>query len=127
MSLCGVDLAFASPAAQSALAQIESAPDPTDVRIVFAHRPDVLYALHRDTRVDLVVAGHTHGGQVQIPFYGPPITLSSVPRLVGAGGLHDVDGRRVYVSRGIGWEHGHAPRVRFLCPPEVSVLHLGTP
>jgi len=50
--------------------------------------------------------------------------LSSVPRAVAAGGLHDLEGRRVYVSRGIGWEHGWAPRVRFSCPPEVSLLTL---
>ena len=94
------------------------------MRILFAHRPEVVYRLGPNTRVDLVVAGHTHGGQVQIPFFGPPITLTSVPRHVAAGGLHDMNGRRIYVSRGVGWEHGHAPRVRFLCPPEATLLTL---
>jgi predicted MPP superfamily phosphohydrolase len=72
----------------------------------------------------LLVAGHTHGGQVQIPFFGPPITLSRVPRSVAAGGFHSLDGRAIYVSRGIGNERGWAPRVRFLAPPEVSLLTL---
>jgi len=125
VTLCGVDLAFASPRARAALQWIESAPGANDVRIVVAHRPDVIEALLPSSRVDLIVCGHTHGGQVNIPFFGPPITLSDVPRSIARGGLHELDGKRIYVSRGIGWEHGHAPRVRFLCPPEVSVITLG--
>lgn len=124
VSLCGVDLMFQSPRARDVLREIEAQPEARDVRIVLAHRPDVIKALSPHTRVDLVVSGHTHGGQVQLPWFGPPITLSAVPRRVAAGGLHEVDGRRVYVSRGIGWEHGHAPRVRFLCAPEVTILRL---
>lgn len=124
VTLGSVDLMFASPRALDALHRMENAAGSADVRILFAHRPDVVYGLVANTRVDLVVSGHTHGGQVQLPFLGPPITLSNVPREVAAGGLHDMEGRRVYVSRGIGWEHGHAPRVRFLCPPEVSLLTL---
>ena len=71
------------------------------------------------------MAGHTHGGQVQIPGFGPPITQTGVPREVGAGGLHTMDGARVYVSRGVGVEHAaNAPRVRLFCPPELSLLTL---
>ncbi len=77
--------------------------------------------------IDLAVAGHTHGGQVQIPLFGAPLTLSSVPRDVGSGGLHELEGRRIYVSRGVGCERGAAPRIRFLCPPEVSLLTLRGP
>jgi predicted MPP superfamily phosphohydrolase len=93
-------------------------------RLVLAHRPDPVLWLSSDTDLDLFVAGHTHGGQVVIPFYGPPLTLSGVPRAVGAGGLHRVNGAPIYVTRGIGMERGHAPRVRFLCPPEVAVVTL---
>ncbi len=125
ITLCGVDLDFSAPA-REALQLIEKSPGDDDVRIVVAHRPDVIYALPRGSRVDLVVAGHTHGGQVQIPGFGPPITLSGVPRDVAAGGLHTLEGRQIYVSRGLGWEHGMAPRVRFLALPEVSVLTLET-
>lgn len=124
LTLCGVDLGFDSLRARAVLREMELAPGDDDLRLVLAHRPDVVERLHPGTRVDLVVAGHTHGGQVCLPFLGPPITLSSVPNSIGAGGLHDFEGRSIYVSRGIGWEHGHAPRVRFLCAPEVSVLTL---
>jgi len=103
---------------------LEQHTDEGDVVILFAHYPDYMYRLERDSRVDLLVAGHTHGGQVNLPFLGPPITLSSVPRRVAAGGYHVAHGVRIYVSRGVGCERAEAPRVRFNCPPEVSLLTL---
>lgn len=95
-----------------------------EIRILMAHPPDVAFAVAPATRIDLLVAGHTHGGQIVVPFFGPPLTLSRVPRRVAAGGLHDLDGRRIYVSRGVGVERIEAPRMRFLCPPEISILDL---
>jgi predicted MPP superfamily phosphohydrolase len=72
----------------------------------------------------LCIAGHTHGGQVVVPFFGPPMTLSSVPREIAAGGMHRIGDARLIVSRGIGLERGFAPRIRFLCPPELVVIEL---
>lgn len=104
--------------------ELEALERPDDVRILLAHHPDPVLGLRPDTRIDLLVAGHTHGGQVTVPGFGPPITLSRVPREVAAGGLHELAGRRVYVSRGVGVEQGQAPRIRFLCPPEISLIEL---
>ncbi len=89
--------------------------------LVFGHRPD--FALG-DVRGDLLLAGHTHGGQVRLPWFGPPVTLSEVPRAWSAGRTELSGGRSLYVSRGIGLERGHAPRIRFLCPPELVVIEL---
>jgi len=94
------------------------------VKILLGHRPDWVLRLPPNATVDLTVAGHTHGGQVQLPFLGPLITFSAVPTEVGAGGLHEVNGNRVYVSSGVGWEHGGAPRIRFMAPPTVGVITL---
>lgn len=94
------------------------------MRLLVAHRPDAVLRLSPATRVDLVVSGHTHGGQLQLPLVGPLTTASHVPRAVAAGGLHEIDGRRIYVSRGIGVERGQAPRLRFGAPPEVAILTL---
>lgn len=126
LTIAGVELHARTPAARAVIEGLE-APGEDDVRILLTHRPDPVLALPRPTRIDLVVAGHTHGGQVRLPFYGPPIILSQVPRKVGGGGYHLVDGRPIYVSRGVGFEGGRAPRIRFLCPPEVSLLLLGSP
>jgi len=113
---------FRQPGAR--LRAFEELPGQDDVRILLCHRPDVVEALRPDSRVDLVVAGHTHGGQVALPGFGPLYISSPLPLAVGAGGLHSLDGRRVYVSRGVGMEGGQAPRIRFLVPPEVSLLTL---
>ena len=95
------------------------------LRLLVAHRPDVIYTLSPSSRIDLIVAGHTHGGQVVVPGFGPLITLSRIPRAIAAGGLHAMDGNRIYISRGAGSEQGQAPRLRVFCPPEVSILEIG--
>jgi predicted MPP superfamily phosphohydrolase len=118
--LAGADFAARSEGFVRGLARER----PGDVLLLFAHYPDVIHFVDPAAEIDLIVAGHTHGGQVVLPFFGPPITLSSVPRRVAAGGLHEVEGARIYVSRGIGAERASAPLVRFNCPPEVSLLTL---
>ena len=124
VTLCGIGKLFWSERAKRAAAELEALPGEGDVRILLTHYPDALELLPADSRVDLLVAGHTHGGQVQIPLLGPPITLSNVPRRIAAGGLHELGGRRVYVSRGLGVERGWAPRMRLDCPPEITLLTL---
>ncbi len=92
--------------------------------LVFGHAPE--FAMERPARAsaDLCIAGHTHGGQVVLPFFGPPVTMTRVPRNIAAGGLHPTGSGWVYVSRGIGMERGVAPRLRLLCRPEVGILDL---
>jgi len=94
---------------------------PSDLfEIVLGHYPD--FALS-GVRGDLLVAGHTHGGQVQLPGWGPLLTFSRVPRAWAAGGLFPIPGNRtLVVSRGIGMERAEAPRLRFLCRPEVVII-----
>lgn len=93
------------------------------VRILLAHEPDAIKLLEGRT-VDLLISGHTHGGQVAIPFFGPPITASSVPRHVAAGGLHELHGTPVYVSTGVGRERGNAPQLRFGVRPSIGIIDL---
>lgn len=89
------------------------------LRICMGHRPD--FALG-DVQADLLIAGHTHGGQVQLPVVGPLLTLSRVRRSWAAG-LNEIwPGQYLFVSRGIGMERGGAPRLRFLCRPELAVI-----
>ncbi len=94
-----------------------------DVRILLAHKPDAIELLEGRS-VDLLVSGHTHGGQVSLPFFGPPLTLSDVPRHVAAGGLHELDGTAVYVSTGVGRERDNAPQLRFGVRPSIGIIDL---
>jgi hypothetical protein len=91
------------------------------LHVVLAHGPD--FALG-DIDADLLIAGHTHGGQVRVPFFGPPITFSRVPRAWAAGRTELPGGRVLYVSRGVGVERRNAPRLRFNCRPEVAVIEV---
>lgn len=102
---------------------MQGGPRPTH-RMFLSHAPDFVDSLPEP--VDLVLAGHTHGGQVVIPFFGPPKTAIRLPRLY-AGGLHDYAGTPLHVSRGVGMERAFAPPVRFFCPPEICVLDVRLP
>lgn len=98
---------------------------PTDAfTILLSHRPDAVYELPEGADVDLIVAGHTHGGQIAVPFFGPPVTFSEVPRELAAGGLGIVDGYPLYVSAGVGLERNQAPQVRLGVRPEIGVLEV---
>ena len=95
--------------------------DPRRFHLVLGHSPT--FALGR-IDADLSVAGHTHGGQVRLPLIGPVITFSRIPPRWAAGHTELSAGRRLLVSRGIGLERNGAPRIRFLCRPELVVLDL---
>lgn len=93
----------------------------TRFHIVLGHSPNFSLG---DIQADLLIAGHTHGGQVQLPFLGPIMTLSAVPRS-WASGITRIDaGKTLVVSRGVGMERHNAPRLRFLCRPEIVILEL---
>lgn len=110
--------ALAPHDAASARPPIPAASKP---HLVLAHRPDVAL---RAPLVDLIVAGHIHGGQVRLPVFGPLITFSNVPRSWSVGLTQLPERGQLYVSRGVGMERNDAPRLRFLCRPELTILEL---
>ncbi len=96
---------------------------PDDLCVVAGHNPSFVRLLPEapTRRPDLVLAGHTHGGQVVLPLFGAPYTKTLLPREY-ASGLHSFQGTPLHVSAGIGMERGMAPQIRFLCPPEICLL-----
>ncbi len=126
ISMGGVPLNYTGAMAADVIKRLERAPGADDIRLLLAHRPGVVEVgtPPKGSRIDLVIAGHTHGGQIVLPFLGPPVTMAVLPRSVASGGLHEVAGRRVYISRGVGMERVYSPRLRLNCPPEISVLEL---
>jgi len=86
------------------------------------HYTDLVYEADK-AGVDLYLAGHTHGGQVRLPFYGALVTLAKLGKRFESG-FYRVKEMALYVNRGLGMEGGRAPRVRFLCRPEITVIDL---
>ncbi|WP_066376629.1 MULTISPECIES: metallophosphoesterase [unclassified Anabaena] len=116
--------------------------DPSIPRIVLTHDPDTAAYL-KTWRVDLQLAGHTHGGQIIIPGLGPILSYRSkiirkipiklrlrIPCLLKeyfvvrhwewSQGLHRIGDNQLYVNRGLGT---YFPG-RIFCPPEVTVITL---
>ncbi len=84
----------------------------------FTHNPDIFPQI--DKRFSLLIAGHTHGGQVYIPGVGRPIVPSDFGSRYAIG--HVVEqGNHLYVSSGVGTS---IIPVRFMVPPEITVLNL---
>ncbi len=89
-------------------------------RLVLSHDPDVFAYWPASVRLDLMLAGHTHGGQAWLPFIGPPY----VPSQFGfryLQGLFQESGRQLYVSRGIG---ASGVPLRWKCPTELTLAML---
>lgn len=97
--------------------------DSASFNIVLSHQPDFALDLPDDHDVDLYLAGHTHGGQIHLPFVGALTTACRIPRSQ-ASGSHQVNGTNLCISGGLGMERGWAPRLRFFCPPQIMVIEL---
>lgn len=118
--LAGNELPWLLPAADMTRCPRRT-PTGGPLRIVLSHSPDQLdWARANDA--DLLLAGHTHGGQIRLPFIGPILT----PSLTGvryASGLFYAPPTIMHVTRGVS---GELP-LRMNCPPEMAHLVLHAP
>jgi len=94
--------------------------DPDGFTILISHAPDIVFHLE-PYKVDLVLSGHTHGGQIKLPFWGTVIKRTKLKRKQSSG-FFKYNGTNVHVTQGL----GASPKamVRFLCSPEVAILTL---
>ncbi len=90
----------------------------TQKNIVLFHYPQWVEQL-ADWRFDLALAGHSHGGQVRIPFVGPVVTPWGVGRY--DWGLFRTPSGPLYVGAGLGWFYLN---LRFNCRPEITVIEI---
>lgn len=94
---------------------------PTDFNILFGHAPDYILGI-TDLDIDLCLAGHTHGGQIRVPFFGPIMILSQIPK-DWAMGYRRINNIHFNVSAGIGAEHAsQLPSIRVNCPPSMTLF-----
>lgn len=114
----GLDLA-SSPYFERLLAGLGPSPG---YDILLHHFSDLVFQAD-ESGIDLYLSGHTHGGQIRLPFYGALVTLATFGKRFESG-LYQVGRTALYVNRGLGMEGGLAPRARFLCRPEITVFEL---
>ncbi|HFU8426873.1 TPA: phosphodiesterase YaeI [Escherichia coli] len=86
-------------------------------RLVLAHNPDSKEVM-RDDPWDLMLCGHTHGGQLRVPLVGEPFAPVEDKRYVA--GLNAFGERHIYTTRGVDSLYG----LRLNCRPEVTMLEL---
>lgn len=98
-----------------------SCSDERDCRILLSHNPDAIDTQF-DTPISLVMSGHTHGGQVVIPFFGPPIL--PVKNKKYSSGLITTAKTKLFISKGVGCS---GLPVRFNCYPEIAIIELVNP
>lgn len=104
------------------IARLMQTAPPGGLRLLLTHAPDV--APEADAAgYDLYLCGHTHGGQLRLPFIGAIFTGSHLGRRFVMG-RYDLNNVTVYTSRGVGLEGMGAPRARFLCPPEIILWEI---
>lgn len=87
--------------------------------ILLAHEPDIFPSVPH--RIALTISGHTHGGQVRVPGFGPLVIPSRYDSRYAYGHIVE-DDRHLVVSAGLGTS---GIPVRFLVPPEIVVINLG--
>jgi hypothetical protein len=94
----------------------KATPEEGKLNILLMHYPAFADRLE-GKKFDLILAGHSHGGQVRLPLVGAPV----VPFDVGKyqRGLYSTPAGPLYVGTGIGW---YGVRARFLCRPEIAVI-----
>lgn len=87
--------------------------------VLLAHEPDFADVSAATGRFDLQLSGHSHGGQVRMPLWGPIFLPPFSQRY--SSGLYEVGSMLQYTNRGLGFVDA---RLRFLCRPEITVLTL---
>jgi predicted MPP superfamily phosphohydrolase len=119
LHLCGVDDIWeGAPRLDDVIAQLSD----NSAAILLAHEPDFADTSAATGRFDLQLSGHTHGGQIVLPWVGPPI-LPYLGRKYGSG-LYKVGEMFQYTNRGVGM--ARLP-VRINCPPEITLFVLESP
>lgn len=93
--------------------------DESDPLLLLSHNPDILQAAAAH-RADLVLAGHTHGGQIVLPFFGPAHTQTDILSRSEASGYLRLGDTQIYVSRGL----GEGIPLRFGAPPHLTLITL---
>ncbi len=135
INLVGIDY-FNEPRSPETAAKLATG----DFNILMTHTPDYIDEVAQGNNIDLFLCGHTHGGQVRVPFlrklqdgkgefpYAGAVMLGLVTKNGSKyqSGMYDVRGMKAYVNRGLGVSGiDYLPRIRLFCRPEVVTFDIG--
>lgn len=120
--LLGLDCTHHIPTDAERLESLMAAAPLNIPQVLLYHSPELMPQASSH-EIDLYLCGHTHGGQVRLPLVGALLTSSQLGRQYVMG-LYRRGRTHLYVSRGVGLEGLSAPRVRFLCRPEITLITL---
>lgn len=122
LSLLGLDCEHDLRSDASALQNLLEVTPEDSARILLYHSPELM-PIAKAYDIDMYLCGHTHGGQIRMPYYGAILTSSITGKQYEMGPYTEQD-TTLYVSRGVGLEGLSAPRMRLLCPPEIILFTL---
>jgi predicted MPP superfamily phosphohydrolase len=115
-SLCGVDDIHHGDVR---LAEVIAQRGEGGAAILLVHEPDFADVSAATGKFDLQISGHTHGGQIALPFFGPPVLPRSGRKY--SSGLYQVGDMYQYTNRGVGVDR--LP-IRINCPAEITLFEL---
>lgn len=121
LHLAGIDdLKRGKPNFSQTLSDFENGEKPF-YKILLCHNPDVtIYPFKEQlSNFNLILSGHTHGGQIRLPFLPPPVTRTKQNKHVS--GMSHLKDTAIYVTNGLGYG---CLKLRVFCPPEITVIDL---
>ena len=88
------------------------------LNILMTHSPEAFFKI-KNYKFDLVLAGHTHGGQIRLPFYGGIASRTNLPKKL-IYGFYKYNNSTIIITNGLG--EGRLVPFRFRCPPEINLI-----
>ena len=125
LNISGIDdFRYGEPNIKKAMQSFIQESTPSEIpefKLTITHNPDIVTLPNNEllATADLILAGHTHGGQIRIPFYGAPITRTKQKKHFDR--LSWFENTPFYVSHGVGYG---TIGLRLFCPPEITLIRI---
>lgn len=123
VNLLGLSAWFSRADNAGKLWRIRKAQKPGLFNLYITHTADFVDTMSELKEGFLILSGHAHQGQLEVPFVGPLATPSRLPKQY-ADGLHPYGNGAISVSRGLGMGRRDWPNIQLICRPEIRVIEL---